>query len=197
MTYDRSMLRTKAPKVHALVVPSGWTAAVEQVVTASLRGQTSAIGSDEALVDADGDLLVVTAPVAFAPGSVRALVRCASSPDRVVTRVMLPGGEPTDVVLWSAAWLRRHRVDLQRIGELGLDFDRGHLPHGDPQARAWVRADDVGITALTGARPSARGSVIAGLRLRSRHLVSSVRAMLGQARRARALARQRRQRFGT
>ena len=191
------MLRTKTPMVRALVVPDGWARAVEHAVTASLRGQTCAVGTDETLIDTDADLLVVTAPVAFAPGSVRALVRCASSPGRVVTRVMVPGGEPTDVALWSAVWLRRHRVDLQRIGELGLDFDRGHLPHDDPQARAWVRADDVGITALTGVTPSARASVIAGLRLRSRHLVSSVRAMLGQARRARALARQRRQRFGT
>lgn len=196
VAYDRHMLRKGARRVYAQVVSDGWSTAVQRTVTDSLHGQVSAVGLPEDRTEDHGDLLVVTAPVVFAPGAVRALTRSATSPGRVVTRVMMPGGGPTDVALWSAAWLSRHSVDLQQLPELGLEFDRVHLPHGDPQARAWVRADEVGIALLApDTAETRRWALVEGLRLWGRRATSSVRSALGQVRRTRALARQRRRHF--
>lgn len=197
VTYDRFMLRRQTRRVQALVVCDGWSAHAQRTVTASVHAQARAVDLSEDLADGRGDVLVVTAPVLLAPGAVAALRRSARSPDRVVTRVLLPGGEPTDVALWSGAWLHRHGVHLHRVPELGLEFDRVHLPRDDPQARAWVRADDVGISALgPEAAAGRRGSVLAGVRLWARRATASARGGLGQIRRARALARQRRRHFG-
>lgn len=186
------MLRNPTRRVRALLVPEGWPPGAQRTVTASVQAQVSAVVRAEEVTEDGGDLLVVTAPMVFAPGAVAALLRCASSPDRVVTRVMVPGGEPTDVALWSMAWLSRHGVDLQRVPELGLTFDREHLPHDDPQVRAWVRADEVGISRQSPGTTGARWSVRAGLRLWGDRATASVRAALGQVRRTQALARQRR-----
>ena len=180
-----------------MVVQDGWSPPVQRAVTASLRRQVSALEVDAGGTVEHSDLLVVTSPVVFAPGGVRALLRFASAPGRIVTRVLLPGGEPTDIALWSAAWLRRQDVDLHRIAEYGLDFDRRHLPGDDPQARAWVRADEVGITPISPGAGRPKGSpLVAGLRLGTGRATTSARAVLGRIRRTRALARQRRQHAG-
>lgn len=182
-----------AGHVHAVVCSQEWSQPVRRDVLASLHGQVSSVGVG--IQPADGEpsvILIVTAPVVFARGAVRRLRRAAERPDRVVTRVLVPGEEPTAVALWSGAWLARRGIGLTELSEGGLDFDRDQLPHADPYVRAWVRADDVGLAQAAEHADVTRWARAQGVRLGVRRAVGAVRAVLGRLRRTRSLAKQRR-----
>ncbi len=194
MTYDGGVRREPIAPVRAVVTWAHWSADERAAVRASLRGQVAQVRAvDEPAAPGRGPVLVVTSPVVFAWGAVDRLRARAEQSGRVVTRVLVPQAEPTSVALWSAAWLDRSAVRPDLLVEGGLDFDRERLPHGDPQVRAWVRADEIGAQRFTGDRAAAlRWAGVEGVRLTVRHGVKTVRHALGPLRRATTLALQRR-----
>ena len=138
-----------------------------------------------------GAVLVLTRPVLFARGALGRIRRAAAHPDRAVTRVLVPQEDPAAVALWSGAWLSRHGIDPPALLSAGLAFDRAHLPHDDPQARAWVRADDIGLVRAPEGEALRFWALREGARLHLQDMVGAVRAPLGRVRRRRSLARQR------
>lgn len=138
-----------------------------------------------------GAVLVLTRPVLFAQGALWRIRRVAAHPDRAVTRVLVPEEDPATVALWSGAWLDRRGIDPSVLLSAGLAFDRAHLPHDDPQVRAWVRADDIGLLRLPEGEPPRFWAWREGARLQLQDMVGAVRAPLGRVRRRRLLARQR------
>lgn len=160
--------------------------------TASAKPHGTVIASADG-VDADDTILLVSGPVLFAAGSVRYLRQVADIPGRVVTRVLVPGLEADRVALWSASWVREHRLDLVDIARADVAFDRKWLSHDSPQARAWIRADELGIAARH--EVSIDGKAWArseGRRLRLRRAYGKIRRRVGVVKRQVSLWRQRR-----
>ena len=180
--------------VHALLCTEEWSAASQHAVRMSLREQVAQIGSAAPRLHGEADVvLVVSSPVVFARGAVRRIQQLAAHPDRIVTRVLLPDQDLGGVALWSGAWLRRQGIDLENLPAHGLEFDRDHLSHVDPQARAWVRADEVGVAAFGGDGTEVRHwARTEGVRLQVRRSFAAARSLLGRIRRTRTLSKQRR-----
>lgn len=184
--------------VHAHLCTQGWPAASQHAVRTSLRNQVAQIGSADLRLDGQVNaVLVVTAPVVFARGAVQRLHQLAAHPDRIVTRVLLPDQDLGAVALWSGAWLRRQGIDLENLPAYDLEFDRDHLPQVDPQARAWVRADEIGVATCNGdGTQVSRWARSEGVRLQARRSLAAARSLLGRVRRRRNLAQQRRRQSG-
>ncbi|WP_147917977.1 hypothetical protein [Ruania zhangjianzhongii] len=180
--------------VHALLCTQEWSDASQHAVAMSLQDQVAQIGSADLLRHLQTDaVLVVSSPVVFAHGAVKRIQHLAAHPNRIVTRVLLPDQDPGGVALWSGAWLRRQGIDLENLPAYGLAFDRAHLSHVDPQARAWVRADEVGVATFNGAGTDVRRwARTEGVRLQVRRSLVAARSLLGRVRRGRTLSRQRR-----
>lgn len=184
--------------VHALLCAQEWPDASQHAVRTSLRNQVAQIGSADLSLDGQVNaVLVVAAPVVFARGAVQRLQQLAAHPDRIVTRVLLPDQDLGAVALWSGAWLRRQGIDLDNLPAYGLEFDRDHLSQIDPQARAWVRADEVGAATFNGDGTEVRRwARTEGVRLQVRRPLAAARSLLGRVRRRRNLAQQRRRQGG-
>ncbi|WP_027286894.1 hypothetical protein [Ruania albidiflava] len=200
------MTSSHSSDVLALVAAHGWRPEQVRAVSGSLAGQVGriqvlspsrAVTAAPPRVGASPDapagfVLVVTAPVVFARGAVRRLLRMRTQSTAVV-RVLLPEGGPADVALWSQAWLQTEHVGTDRLLALGLDFDRERMPAGDPRVRIWTRGDDLGIVPLaTVPAPPARWARAEGGKLWLRAVLTALRGRAGAVRRARQLARQRR-----
>lgn len=141
-------------------------------------------------------LLVTSGRVAFAWGSVHRLRQQSEIPGRCVTRVLLPGPDGGELTrCWSRQWLASFEGELGDLLRADLSFDREHLPHSSPTARAWVRGDELGL-ALTA---DVGDNLIAWHRRVGVHLGASrwwsnhIRARAGVARRHMARRRQRNQ----
>lgn len=189
------MRATPPGSVQAIVCVDDWPEPVRVAVLASLRGQVAQVVAEAGgLQSASGaDVLVVTGPVVFARGALARIRAQLDEPGRAVVRVLVPGEDPASVALWSGEWIARAGVDAESLMSGGLDIDRKQLPHDDPRARAWVRADDVGIARCTDPGRAAGWSRREGVQLSLRRVLTSLRSLLGQAKRRRHLARQRRQ----
>lgn len=187
-------MATSSGSVQAVVRGDGWPADVREAVVASLNGQVArVVTAEECLVRTAGSLLVVTIPVVFARGALGRLRRLAAHPGRVVTRVLVPGEEPSGLALWSAEWLARSGFDAGTVVGGGLEFDRTHLAHDDPYVRAWVSAHDIGVVKHSVTTDPERWARVEGVRLGLARTQASARSLLGRIRRSRSLARQRRE----
>lgn len=193
------MKRPDGARVLAVLAAQGWPQEQVEAVSASLVGQVSRIevlagdsGCHVLPAGSDEFVLVLAAPVISARGAVERLQRAADDRSAVV-RVLLPGGAATDVALWSTGWLHHSGLGLAQLADLDLAADRARLPHQDPHARVWVRADDVGL-ARFGDVPAdhARWARAEGIRLLTGEAVATGRGWLGRVRRALSLRQQRR-----
>lgn len=188
-----SMPLSAVGPVQIIVADDQWPDDFRASVRANLLGEVS--GSlDDMGPNARGEaVLVVTRPVLFASGALGRIRRLAADPERVVTRVLVPGEEVTAVALWSGAWLRDRGIDPATLSRAGLDFDRDWLPHDIPNVRAWVRAEDIGVVRCQPGTGGRRWVLLEGARLALRGGIDAMRAVLGRVRRQRSLASQRRQ----
>lgn len=142
----------------------------------------------------DVPVLVAPARAAYARGAVRRLLADLATPGRCLTCVLVPGSEVgARLACWAADWLTGWSGTLSELVDADLDFDRRHLPPGSPVARAWLRADVVGIApaASVGEDPD-RWARRTGLALDRDAAVAAARAPLGAARRRASRWRQRR-----
>ncbi|AXH96757.1 hypothetical protein [Ornithinimicrobium avium] len=167
------------------------------VAAATLLAQVDQTLLDPATASLRRDipLLVVPGRAALARGAVRRVLADLATPGRCLTCVLLPGDGLLRVAAWAPRWLADWQGSLADLVDADLAFDREHLPTGSPLARAWLRADAVGVSAAAdvGADPAgwARRT---GLLLDRDAVVASVRAPLGAARRRMARRGQRRSR---
>lgn len=142
------------------------------------------------------DVPVLVAPrgALFARGSVRRVLADVARPGRCLTCVLVPGAQQlTRVTCWAPAWLADYRGTVEELVGADLAFDRRVLPPRSPAARAWLRADVVGVASTSDVQGDVgRWARRAGVGLRGRHLVSSVRSPLGVVRRRLGRRRQRR-----
>lgn len=141
-----------------------------------------------------GAILTTTAQVAFADGSLSRLADNAAAPGRIVTRVLVSGAGDVPIAWWSAAWAADHGLTPLDLAGADLAFDRTHLPHDSPQARAWVRGDDLGVVPVE----NIGTDVMAWARAEGRRLdryehVAALRSRAGAVKRRWMLRRQRRQ----
>jgi hypothetical protein len=142
----------------------------------------------------DAHILVVPGSAALARGAVRRLLADLAVPGRRLTCVLVPGDHGgLRVACWSAGWAAGYAGTVEELVDAGLAFDRDHLPTGSATARAWLRADQVGVAPAhdVGAR-AGRWAWGAGAALGRDAAVARLRAPLGTARRRIARRRQRR-----
>ncbi|RIK11610.1 MAG: hypothetical protein DCC50_14200, partial [Acidobacteria bacterium] len=106
----------------------------------------------------DVPLLVVPGHVVLARGAVRRLLSDLATPGRCLTCVVAPGSATlTRVTAWAPRWLAHWPGTLADLVDADLAFDREHLPTGSPVARAWLRADAVGVAAAADVGPDPAG----------------------------------------
>lgn len=139
-------------------------------------------------------VLVASGRAAYARGAVRRVLADLATPGRLLTCVLVPGDDVGQrLACWSPEWLGGYAGTLEDLVGADLDFDRRHLPAGSPVARAWLRADAVGLArAQDVAEDPAGWARTTGLRLERDAAVAAVRAPLGAARRRASRWRQRR-----
>lgn len=170
----------------------------QTTLTARFGDSVRAYGANaeaESPTAAAGAVLTTTAQVVFARGSLARLAARAATPGRIVTRVLVSADPDTRTAWWSAPWAVDHRFTPIDLARADLAFDRTHLRHDSPQARAWVRGDDIGVVSAADAGPDVASWTRAEGRRLARHArMTALRARAGEARRRWMLYRQRRRR---
>jgi hypothetical protein len=167
---------------------------VDDEVLTAVAGRSGGAVTRARQLRRGASVLVVPGSAALARGAVRRVLADLAVPGRRLTCVLVPGDlAGLRVACWSAGWVAGYGGTVEELVDAGLAFDRDHLPAGSPTARAWLRADHVGVAAVddVGPRPG-RWAWRAGAALGRDTAVRAARAPLGTARRRLARRRQRR-----
>lgn len=168
----------------------------QSALTARFGDSVRAYGANpgaEAPIPATGAVLTTTAHVVFAHGSLSRLAISATTPGRIVTRVLLSTDPDARTAWWSAAWAAQHGFTIMDLARADLAFDRTHLRHDSPRARVWVRNDDIGVVSTADAGPDVASWARAEGRRLARHArMATLRARAGEVKRRWMLLRQRR-----